>query len=133
LVTVAGWERHRDFAARSAASGDDCLRQIASALGVTILRPADLVARYGGEEFAILLPGTDADGARDVGEKLRMAVEALALPHGAAGSLPFVSTSIGCATAWPQVFGHFAPSDLIQAADRALYSAKNNGRNQIAC
>ncbi|WP_168201714.1 diguanylate cyclase domain-containing protein [Phreatobacter aquaticus] len=129
MIDVDHFKRYND--AHGHQAGDECLRRVASALGVTILRPADLVARYGGEEFAILLPGTDAAGAREVGEKVRAAVEALALPHGAGGSLPFVTASIGCATAWPKVLDPLSHNDLVEAADRALYMAKHAGRNRV--
>ena len=62
-------------------AGDDCIRQVATALAANLRRPGDLIARYGGEEFAVLLPETSAGNAKAVAEVLRQAVVDLALPH----------------------------------------------------
>ncbi|WP_431820853.1 diguanylate cyclase [Burkholderia sp. F1] len=107
--------------------GDACLIAVANALTGVVRRPADLVARYGGEEFAIVLPNTGARGARLVAEEAREAVLRLNLPtRGPAGR---VSVSVGCATASPDEFT--MPDALIEAADAALYRAKDAGRNRI--
>ncbi|PCE30968.1 GGDEF domain-containing protein [Burkholderia ubonensis] len=107
--------------------GDACLIAVANALTGVVRRPADLVARYGGEEFAIVLPNTSARGARLVAEEAREAVLRLNLPtHGPAGR---VSVSVGCATASPDELT--MPDALIEAADAALYRAKDAGRNRI--
>ncbi|KVD32742.1 GGDEF domain-containing protein [Burkholderia ubonensis] len=107
--------------------GDACLIAVANALTGVVRRPADLVARYGGEEFAIVLPNTGARGARLVAEEAREAVLRLNLPtRGPAGR---VSVSVGCATAAPDE--PMMPDALIEAADAALYRAKDAGRNRI--
>ncbi|AYZ66743.1 GGDEF domain-containing protein [Burkholderia multivorans] len=107
--------------------GDACLIAVANALTGVVRRPADLVARYGGEEFAIVLPNTGARGARLVAEEAREAVLRLNLPtRGPAGR---VSVSVGCATASPDE--PTMPDALIEAADAALYRAKDAGRNRI--
>jgi diguanylate cyclase (GGDEF)-like protein/PAS domain S-box-containing protein len=108
--------------------GDDCLRQIAKVILEIVCRPADLVARYGGEEFAVVLPNTPASGARQIAEWIRSAVHGLGIsheghPHGV------VTVSIGCATQAPETESNL--DDLIDAADSALYRAKNAGRNTI--
>ncbi len=107
-------------------AGDICLRAVAQALATSVTRPHDLVARYGGEEFAVLLPETDAAGAAGVAKRCCRAVADLRLPHpqGVAG---FVSVSAGGAT---YAGGEGAPDELVAAADRALYKAKNKGRAQ---
>lgn len=108
--------------------GDACLIAIAGALTGVVHRPADLVARYGGEEFAIVLPNTGPRGARLVAEEAREAVLRLNL----AANTPAgrVTVSVGCATADP---GELTmPDALIEAADGALYRAKDTGRNRIA-
>ena len=109
-------------------SGDQCLRQAAETTAKVLHRPADLLARYGGEEFAVILPNTSRDGAIEVAEQIRIAVENLQIPnqgnpHGV------ITLSIGCATQVPQV-GCDA-SGLLQAADNALYQAKSRGRNRV--
>ena len=107
-------------------AGDACLRVVAQTLQAALVRPGDLLARYGGEEFAVLLRDVDAAGALHVAERLRVAVEALRIAH--AGS-PFacVTVSIGAACA---LQGE-SPDGLVEAADRALYRAKCDGRNRI--
>lgn len=110
------------------AAGDACLRRVADALNGCLRRPADLCARYGGEEFALVLPETDAAGARQVGEAGRVAVQALDIAH--TGS-PYrkVSLSVGVACAVPAPDSE--PTQLADAADRALYGAKKAGRNRV--
>ena len=109
--------------------GDACLRQVAEALAGCLKRAGDLVARYGGEEFAILLPATDAAQAMATGEKLRAAVEALQIPHGGSSAGPWVTLSLGAATARPRT--GLRPRTLLERADRALYQAKREGRNRV--
>jgi two-component system chemotaxis family response regulator WspR len=109
--------------------GDEALRKVATAIRDACARPSDLPARYGGEEFALVLPNTSPGGARLVAEKLRQTVAALKIPHNTPSEGSSLTISIGLATMVPQ-----AGSDcrlLISAADRGLYQAKNNGRNQV--
>jgi diguanylate cyclase (GGDEF)-like protein/PAS domain S-box-containing protein len=109
-------------------SGDRCLQQIAESTLDVVGRPGDLVARYGGEEFAILLPGTDNEGAMKVGFDVCESLRSRNLPH-RANPQGIVTVSIGCATMIPQM-GQQAEA-LIEIADRALYVAKLKGRNQV--
>jgi diguanylate cyclase (GGDEF)-like protein len=110
--------------------GDECLKLVAQALADGLMRPADFVARYGGEEFALVLPDMDLEQARGYAESLRARVEALRLPHGSSLVSQYVTLSIGVAS---QVAGRgVAASELLAAADAALYEAKRNGRNRIA-
>ncbi|MBN3748702.1 GGDEF domain-containing protein [Burkholderia sp. Se-20373] len=108
--------------------GDACLIAVANALAGAVRRPADIVARYGGEEFAIVLPNTGARGARVVAEEAREAVLRLdlAMPTAPAGR---VSVSVGCATVSADDLS--TPDALIEAADAALYRAKDTGRNRV--
>jgi diguanylate cyclase (GGDEF)-like protein len=108
--------------------GDECLKQVARALGDALHRPADLLARYGGEEFVVLLWDTDAHGAAVVAEALRTRIEQLQIANDQA-PVAHITISVGTATAvaLPGVRSH----DLIAAADHALYQAKRAGRNCV--
>jgi diguanylate cyclase (GGDEF)-like protein/PAS domain S-box-containing protein len=109
-------------------AGDDCLRRVAQAMSEVMKRPGDLLARYGGEEFAIILPETDVFGAALVAENIRRAVEAMAIPHAGSGSaMVTVSVGVSCMRIERDNMG---PA-LVQAADQALYEAKNAGRNRV--
>ncbi len=108
-------------------AGDTCLIQIAQAISGAVKRPADLVARYGGEEFAVLLPNTDSDGATQVVQFIQKKVRQLNLPHIASPVGQYVTLSFGIATIFPSHNG--SVQALINAADKALYQAKNKGRN----
>ena len=81
--------------------GDACLKRVAEAISGQVRRPTDLTARYGGEEFAVILSMTEADGALYVAQKQRAAVEDIAVPHGASPVSPYVTISVGVATAIP--------------------------------
>ena len=110
------------------AVGDEALKKIAVALCGVTRRPGDLVARYGGEEFAVILPEVDLDGATHVGNSLRAAVEALALPNERSPKGGHVTISVGIAAVHPS---YNTSQDLLAAADRALYRAKHEGRNRV--
>lgn len=110
--------------------GDECLKRVAHALASTISRPADLVARYGGEEFVAVLPGTDTKGAEKLAERFRRAVQALEIDHGASNAGEYVTISAGIATAIPEV--DTTLESFVESADRALYLAKEQGRNQTS-
>ena len=110
--------------------GDQCLREVASALQSSLRRPADLAARYGGEEFAIVLPDTAHEGARYLAETAREAVEARRFSHEASVVAAHVTVSIGLATCLPDDLG--SVRQLIELADLGLYNAKKAGRNCTA-
>jgi diguanylate cyclase (GGDEF)-like protein len=109
--------------------GDDCLRSIGTELKAAALRPGDIVARYGGEELAIILTEADTSAAATVAERARRAIEALGIPDGfRQGGV--VTVSVGAATALARSGGTAgAPESLLSSADRALYAAKDAGRN----
>jgi len=111
--------------------GDECLKLVASNLSESMHRPTDLVARYDGEAFVMLLPGTHARGAIRVAERVRQAVLNLQLPHEKSAVHDYVTISLGAATVAPML--KHQPQELLLAADRALYSAKQSGRNQVIC
>lgn len=108
-------------------AGDRCLERVASVLRSEMRRPGDLVGRYGGEEFIILAPGIDAGGAIAAAERLRVAVESLAIPHQRSEIADVVTVSAGVATAVPAEGRD--PGDLVAMSDAALYSAKQSGKN----
>jgi len=106
-------------------AGDAVLRGVA-AVARAQARDTDLVARYGGEELAVVLPETDAAGARAIAERLRAAVEGTS--HATEQGALRVTVSVGVAT-WPG--GGQTPDELLTTADRALYRAKQTGRNRV--
>jgi diguanylate cyclase (GGDEF)-like protein len=105
--------------------GDLVLRAFAAAIRTNV-RDVDLPARYGGEEFTVLLPATDAEGGRQLAERLRAAVEELSLDSGGGGIVP-VRSSFGVAS-YP---AEPSAAALMRAADRALYRAKAAGKNRV--
>lgn len=109
--------------------GDEILRKVATALEGAINRPGDMVARYGGEEFVVVLPDTDLEGAVQVAESLRRAVDALDIPHAHSTAADHVTISLGAACIIPREGG--LPKTLIETADEVLYEAKHNGRNRV--
>ncbi|HWN41546.1 MAG TPA: diguanylate cyclase [Thermoanaerobaculia bacterium] len=110
-------------------AGDECLRQVATALRDGLRRAGDLVARYGGEEFAAVLPESDLRGALQYADAARLAVENLAITHGSSPVAPVVTVSVGVASALPRRGG--SPTELIARADQELYQAKRKGKNRV--
>lgn len=107
--------------------GDRCLIQVADALTRLVNRPGDLLVRYGGEEFLVLLPETDMDGTLHVAESICQAIRDMRIEHLASEIDDCLTVSVGGVSTWPNT-GHCIV-DLIEAADTALYQAKNQGRN----
>ncbi len=108
--------------------GDDCLCKIAGILQGGSRRSSDLSARYGGEEFAIIAADTDAANALQLARSIHASIESLNEPHAGSPSGK-VTVSIGVATMIPESTQQ--PGVLIEMADRALYDAKNRGRNRV--
>lgn len=104
------------------------LRALAGCIGAHLRRPDDFSARYGGEEFVAILPDTGLDAACEIGDCIRMAVEALDIQH-RGSPIGHITVSIGIATMSPMI-GSVA-SELMKCADEALYAAKRDGRNCI--
>jgi diguanylate cyclase (GGDEF)-like protein len=111
------------------AEGDVCLQKVAKTLKVSLQRPGDIVARIGGEEFVALLPDIDEEGAIAVANTIRNNLLGAELIHATSPVSEYVTVSIGVALAYS---GSDATAlGLFKAADKALYKAKNKGRNQI--
>lgn len=127
MVDIDYFKAYNDSLGHS--RGDECLKKVATSLANTIKRPCDLVARYGGEEFVILLPDTEAEGARYLAEQLRCNVEAQNIPHPHSQASIWVTVSVGYASVKPSA-GMEAMA-LLDQADHSLYRAKEAGRNCV--
>ncbi|QUM77643.1 diguanylate cyclase [Moritella sp. 24] len=108
--------------------GDIVLAKIAQVMNDQVHRGADLVARYGGEEFAVILPNTDEEGAIRLANKIIKAVQGLAIEHAYSKAAKHVTLSIGIASMCPE--HESSEALLLEHSDKALYMAKENGRNQ---
>ena len=110
------------------AAGDECLVRVAGLIADELHSRQNVAFRFGGEEFLLLLPGTDMSDAVRISERLRVAIENVAIPHEDLGPQGVVTASFGV-SAGPVSAHSFA--ELLSAADAALYAAKGNGRNQV--
>lgn len=107
-------------------AGDIALRAVAQAL-VKTLRPTDLLARYGGEEFAVLFPGADIAVAISIAERIRANISQLQLKNYDGADLPSISLSIGVS----KKGDNESLEVFVARADKALYLAKDRGRDQV--
>jgi diguanylate cyclase (GGDEF)-like protein len=110
--------------------GDTCLKEVATTIDEAMKRPADMAARYGGEEFALILPETSSEGAVGLAERLRKSIYDLNLEHKNSSCEARVTVSLGVATMKVDKESDFA--NLIEKADKALYAAKDSGRNRLS-
>lgn len=110
-------------------AGDDCLRSVSRAIRGALKRPGDFVARYGGEEFVVLLPATGLVPAVKVAQAIRLAVRGLEIPHPQGGPSGLVTVSLGLAAT--DTGSPSDPQALLEAADQALYRAKETGRDRV--
>jgi len=127
LIDIDRFKAYNDFYGHQA--GDEVLRQVGSSLKEVLKRPGDTAARYGGEEFAVILPGTDEDGAFVVADAFRQTLRSLGIEHGA-GVKGVVSASVGIATFTGAETTESAEV-LLRRADTALYASKEAGRDRI--
>lgn len=109
-------------------AGDDCLRQVAHVIQNSAKRASDLPARYGGEEFAVVLPNTNQEGAILVAQDIQTGVKQLGIAHAGSKVCGTVTVSLGVSNTIPSVIT--SPELLINAADKALYQAKAEGRDR---
>jgi diguanylate cyclase (GGDEF)-like protein len=110
-------------------AGDRALQTVAGCLDSAVRYPGDLACRYGGEEFLVVLPRTGRDEAVLVAERFRRLLAGAAIPHAYSPAADVVTASVGIAVGMPRP--HATPETLIFAADRALYRAKDAGRDRI--
>ncbi|MCW8108199.1 diguanylate cyclase [Alteromonas ponticola] len=110
-------------------AGDEALKLVARTLDECCRRYDDLAARYGGEEFAVILPNTDAKQAHYIAELIMQKMNKLAIPFEGSPGNNVLSISIGITT--QKCSNELSSSILIDLADKALYQAKENGRNRI--
>ena len=110
-------------------AGDSALQVVASCLRRSVRERDDIVCRYGGEEFVAVLPNSGAQGAMAVAVRFRRELAAAGIPHQASTISPLLTASLGIAS---MPSGNFTSArDLVQAADRALYTAKSRGRDRV--
>lgn len=126
MLDVDHFKKYNDHYGHLA--GDDALIQVASALKTNIRRHTDLAARYGGEEFAVIAAHCNAQEAIGLAEVLRLNIEQLGIAH-ALSAPGVVTASFGVAVFVPNE--RHGATELIQMADKALYRAKEGGRNRV--
>ncbi len=126
MVDVDWFKKFNDRYGHQA--GDECLRRVAQTLTASIGRAGDLVARYGGEEFAFIAPTTDGEKAHNMARRACETIDALVLTH-ADSVYGHITISIGIASITPR--DDITVDDLVGAADKAMYSAKAEGRNRV--
>jgi diguanylate cyclase (GGDEF)-like protein len=117
MIDIDYFKRYNDNLGHG--EGDRCLCAVARGLQESLHRSGDFVARYGGEEFCAILPDTDRSGAEKVGNRMLNQINSDGL----------VTISLGTASVVPT--GKYTQTELIEAADKALYRAKDNGRNRV--
>ena len=122
MIDVDHFKRYNDGYGHLA--GDEVLKQVAGVIQSGACRATDLAARFGGEEFVVILTDVSQEGALHVAERMVEGVRDLNIAHGPAR----VTISVGVATAWPSA--ETTPDSLVNAADLALFRAKNSGRDR---
>lgn len=108
--------------------GDVIIEAIAKSIEKSVFRPEDIVGRYGGDEFLVLMPNSNLDGAETIAKRILENVRALRIPHEFSRVSDQITVSIGIGTIKPSK--ELTIKHLIDLADRNLYNAKKNGRNQ---
>ncbi|WP_163834163.1 GGDEF domain-containing protein [Spartinivicinus ruber] len=127
ICDVDYFKKYNDFYGHDA--GDRCLKQVAHILEDIFKRETDLAARYGGEEFAVILPSTGPEDALELANQLRERVCDLQIPHAASPISSWVTVSVGVLTVDESIITDL--DQLIPTVDKALYRAKDNGRNRV--
>lgn len=128
MIDIDDFKKYNDTMGHLA--GDEALKRIARVIQLTVNRPGDMVARYGGEEFVVLLVGTDKEGAMHLGEDIISRVRTMEIEHYGSPK-KMITVSIGCSSKVPSLDDDLA--EFIARADRALYMAKRQGKDRVAC
>ena len=111
--------------------GDECLKKVAGLLAKSCQNPMDMAARYGGEEFVVLLPGTAEKNAVSVAERFKKILSDNCIEHGHSTVSSCITVSMGIAT--QDKGDQYDGKQLIITADKALYHAKETGRDRVIC
>lgn len=127
LSDIDYFKQYNDYYGHQA--GDHCLKQVAMILSQNCQRSADFVARYGGEEFTLILAGSSLQDGEQLAEKIRHNILEANIPHQQNPNGKIITLSLGVASLIPDENNR--ETDLIAQADRALYEAKNQGRNRV--
>ena len=126
LLDIDYFKQYNDTYGHTA--GDDCLKSVSRVLQHSLLRSSDMATRYGGEEFGLLLPNTTLDGAFQIANRIRSAIERINIPHNTNQIASHITLSDGITCLTPSA--EVNPTELVALADEALYKAKAQGRNQ---
>ncbi|HWT27878.1 MAG TPA: diguanylate cyclase [Methylophilaceae bacterium] len=110
--------------------GDDCLIRVAKVLATAATRSRDFIARFGGEEFVLVLPETDAEAAAKIAERCRQLIFKAQIPHLNSSVSNVITISVGVGTILPS--HQDQPMAFVEATDKKLYLAKQQGRNRVA-
>lgn len=110
-------------------AGDECLTKLGQTIRNSLFRVSDIAARYGGEEFVVILPETEKEEAIRIANMLRQKIEALHILHANSTVSSYVTVSVGVTSMIPN--NNLSYEDLFDFADKALYQAKKDGRNQV--
>lgn len=127
FIDIDYFKKYNDYYGHMA--GDETLAKVAGVIKQQSRQDNDLVFRYGGEEFVILLPDTPLKGAVKIAERIRMAVMLIDIPHAKSPISDVVTVSVGVSS--DKIDASMYPSELIDEADKALYSAKEANRNRV--
>ncbi|WP_051275372.1 GGDEF domain-containing protein [Aestuariibacter salexigens] len=127
VIDIDHFKQYNDHYGHGA--GDVCIRKVANIINTQVQRSGDFVGRYGGEEFVCLLPDTPTSGALSVAQSMLESVAEAHIPHEYSPVRPFVTVSIGLSTITPTAKSD--QDDLFEMADKALYEAKQQGRNRL--
>lgn len=127
FLDIDYFKRFNDFYGHMA--GDECLAKVGQTLKRCLSRSTDMLARYGGEEFVVLLVEVNKEEVIKIADMLRQRIEELNIPHEKSLASNYVTVSVGCTVTVPSSNSSYL--DLFNTADKALYQAKDAGRNQV--